>query len=246
MKRPLNLAHRGARKQAPENTIPAFQLAERLGADGVELDVLLCATGELVVTHDDDLSIHSNATGSVAATPLSDLKALDFGSHFSKEYTGTQIPTLQEVIDSLSSRMFINIEIKTLSLRPHKIALAVAEVIARNSLYERTLVSSFNPIALRVLFGLDPKIKIGFLYQFRLPLVSIRHLFRGRSMHLEALHPEEHLITPHYMQTALTHSYSVNTWTVNSQQRMRELASLGVDSIITDYPDLLKSVLDRL
>ncbi len=242
MKRPLNLAHRGARRQAPENTIPAFQLAERLGADGVELDVLVCATGELVVTHDDDLSVHSNATGSVASTPLSGLRELDFGSHFSTEYAGTQIPTLQEVIDSLSSRMFINIEMKTLSLKPHKIVTAVAEFVAKNSLYKRVLVSSFNPIALRMLFSLDPQIQIGFLYQFKLPMISIRHLFRG--LRLTALHPDEQMITSRYMQTALTHGYSVNAWTVNSQQRMKELAGLGVNSIITDYPDLLKSVLD--
>lgn len=246
MKRPLNLAHRGARKQAPENTVPAFQLAERLGADGVEMDVMLCATGELVVTHDDDLSIHSNATGSVASTPLSNLKNLDFGSHFSTEYAGTQIPTLQEVIDSLNSRMFINIEMKTISLRPHKIAAAVARIISQNNLYKRVLVSSFNPIALRILSELDPQIRIGFLYQFRLPMISIRHLFRGRSLSLNALHPDEQLITPRYMQTALAHGYSVNTWTVNNQQRMRELIGLGVTSIITDYPDLLKNVLDSI
>src|SRR5688572_28937889 len=106
---PLNLAHRGARKVAPENTLAAFRAARELGADGVELDVIRCGTGEMVVTHDDDLSIWSNGRGRISDSSSSALRELDFGSHFGPQFAGEKIPTLQEVIDTLGERMFINI-----------------------------------------------------------------------------------------------------------------------------------------
>src|SRR6185369_8473972 len=134
---PLNLAHRGARRTAPENTLSAFSAARKLGADGVELDVICCNSGEMVVTHDDDLSIWSNGRGRVSDTALSALKELDFGKHFDQSFAGEQIPTLQEVVDVLGDQMFINIEIKTVTLRSTKEAQAVASLIKANNLHNR-------------------------------------------------------------------------------------------------------------
>ncbi|MBK7993294.1 MAG: hypothetical protein IPK14_07665 [Blastocatellia bacterium] len=158
IKRPMNLAHRGARKVAPENTLAAFALANTLGADGIELDAFLCASGELVVTHDDDLSIWSNGSGQISNTPLTVLKELDFGSHFSSSFKGEKIPTFQEVVDLLPNSMFINVEIKTLSLRPTMEVKAIVELVKKNNLFSRILISSFNPLVLYHLKKLAPNI----------------------------------------------------------------------------------------
>ncbi|MCS6886109.1 MAG: glycerophosphodiester phosphodiesterase family protein [Acidobacteriota bacterium] len=243
MKRPLNIAHRGASAIAPENTLPAFLLAEQLGADGVELDVLLCGSGELVVTHDDDLSILSNGCGRVRSTSLKTLKELDFGSHFSLTYAGEKIPTLQEVIDALSKTTMINVEIKTVLPGHRKTVEAVAEIISKNHLYDRVLVSSFDPLALRRLRSVDNKVRIGFLHNLRLPISIIDRIFCTRA--IDALHPDEQLITEDYMAAATRRGYAVNAWTVNSKERMIELVNLGVDAIITDRPELLREILDR-
>jgi glycerophosphoryl diester phosphodiesterase len=242
---PINLAHRGARKVAPENTLAAFSAARKIGADGVELDVIRCGSGEMVVTHDDDLSVWSNGRGRVCESSLSALKELDFGSHFDQKFAGERIPTLQETVDTLGSEMFINIEIKTVSLRPIKEAQAVAALIALNNLYSRVLVSSFNPIVLREIKRLDARIPAGLLFQFRFPFYCVRQLFRTPLFELQAVHPESRLINHRLIKRARKRDYLVNTWTVNDPAKMRELVELGVNAIITDYPDRLKDVLEE-
>jgi len=242
---PLNLAHRGARKAAPENTLAAFDTARSLGADGVELDVFRCGSGELVVTHDDDLSIWSNGRGRVSETPLAALKELDFGSHFGPQFSNEKIPTLQEVVDLLGESSFINIEIKTISFRPQMEALETASVIAKNRLYNRVTVSSFNPFVLREIKRLDGRIETGLLFQLRFPLYCIRQLFKSPLFRLRAVHPESRLINRRLIKRARKMGYLVNTWTVNDPVKMREFVELGVNAIITDYPDRLKAVLDE-
>ena len=100
----LCIAHRGASGLAPENTLPAFQLALELGADAIELDVHL-ADDELVVIHDDDLSRTTNGKGRVSTSSLVDLRQLDAGD-------GLRIPLLSEVLDLVGDQMGINIELK--------------------------------------------------------------------------------------------------------------------------------------
>ncbi|MEW6730873.1 MAG: glycerophosphodiester phosphodiesterase family protein [Acidobacteriota bacterium] len=239
---PLNLAHRGARKAAPENTLAAFSVAQQLGADGVELDVIRCATGEMVVTHDDDLSIWSNGRGRVSLASLAALKELDFGSHFAPQFAGEKIPTLPEVINVLGEQMFINIEIKTIALRPLAEAVSVAAIIADYNLYQRVVVSSFNPLVLHHIRKLDRRIPTGLLYQFRLPF-NTRRPISAPFLGLAALHPEARLVKPRFIERARRLGYRINTWTVNEPEEMRRLITLGVDAIITDYPDRLKAVL---
>src|SRR4030095_11421525 len=96
---PRVIAHRGASREAPENTLPAFERAKKIGADGVELDVLPAKDGSLVVTHNEQLAPLTGVKGRVAQFSLRELKALDFGSHFSSKFKGEKIPTLEEVFD---------------------------------------------------------------------------------------------------------------------------------------------------
>ena len=100
--RPLIFAHRGACKVAPENTLPAFEAAVRLGADGVELDVQYSSDGGLVVFHNPTLDATTNGTGHVTAHTLDELRSLDAGSWFGPEFAGTRIPTLDEALDLLA------------------------------------------------------------------------------------------------------------------------------------------------
>lgn len=227
---------------APENTLAAFLAARRLGADGIELDVFRCSSGEMVVTHDDDLAIWSNGRGRVSETPLAALKELDFGSHFSSQFAGEPIPTLQEVIDAMGEEMFINIEIKTLALRPLAEAQTVAATIAANNLYHRVLVSSFNPLALHYVKRQDGRISTGLLFHYRFPVYMQRPL-GAALLKMQALHPEARLATTRMIERAHACGYMINTWTVNEVEEMRKFIELGVDGIITDYPDRLKTVM---
>src|SRR5512146_1026748 len=99
LQKPLVFAHRGASKVAPENTLPAFEAAIALGADGVELDVQATADGKLVVFHNPRLEGTTNGSGPVSAQTFDRLRALDAGSWFAPAFAGTRIPTLTEVFD---------------------------------------------------------------------------------------------------------------------------------------------------
>jgi glycerophosphoryl diester phosphodiesterase len=241
---PRNLAHRGARLVAPENTLAAFCAAERLGADGVELDVWQCLSGELVVTHDDDLAVWSDGQGRVTTTSLAALRELDFGRHFSAAFAGERIPTLEEVIAALAPTMFINIELKTLSLQPIREVAGVAAIIARHNLYARTIVSSFNPWVLRALQRQDPRIARGLLSYYRRPFIA--GVYGWRWAQATAIHPAYDLLTANQVIFSRQQGLPINTWTVNTATAMRQCIEWQVAGIITDDPALLRQVLQMI
>lgn len=125
----LILAHRGASGYAPENTMEAFELAAKMGADGIELDVHLTADGEVVVCHDEKIDRTSNGQGLITDYTLAELKAFDFGYHFYEgEGKGFKIPTLDEVYGLMSScGMLVNVEIKSADPEIIRACDAVAE-----------------------------------------------------------------------------------------------------------------------
>lgn len=146
MSRPVIFGHRGAAGAAPENTHAAFRQAFTGGADGVELDVRCCASGEVVVIHDATINRTSNGVGRVAQLPLPALRAFDFGVRFDPQFAGETIPTLEEVFTRLPAGKLVNVEIKNEVCRSQGEERAVARLIARFGLYEQCLVSSFNPL----------------------------------------------------------------------------------------------------
>ena len=240
--RPLNFAHRGARHQAPENTLAAFLLASELGADGIELDVQLSRDGEIVVIHDFVLDTTTNGAGPVRERTLAELKDLDAGHRFDSAYAGQEIPTLQEVIDAVGQRLLLNIELKTASWWDDGLAGAVVQAIEDNRLLDRTIVSSFNPLALRIVRKLNPSLPIGLLYAPDLPLL-LRRPWMRHLLELDAIHPHHSLVDDGYVPWARERGYCVHTWTVDDPGRMRRMQRLGVDIVITNRPDLFRQVL---
>lgn len=229
----LNFAHRGARLHAPENTLPAFQLAVEHGADGIELDVYLSADGIPVVIHDSNLERTTNGSGSVARKTLAELKTLDAGRHFSPDFSGVQIPTLEEVFETLGEHLLFNVELKGWG-RGAQMAEAVAAMIRRYGLERRVLVSSFNPVNLIHLWRLAKDVPVGYLYERVGSLVGwITRRLIGRHA---AQHPHYSMVNEQYMTWARKHHYRVNVWTVNEADDIRRMCNLGVDMIITDDP----------
>ena len=240
--RTLNFAHRGARRAAPENTLAAFAKALELGADGIELDTSFSKDGVLVVCHNPEVDETSNGSGRIHDFPLSALRELDFGGWFDPAFAGEKIPTLDEVFDLVGSRLLVNIEMKTVSLRSDGLEAAVAALIARRNLYDQVIVSSFNPFALRRLRRLDPRIETGLLYSTDLP-IYLRRAWLLPWVKPRALHPEHVMVDAGTMAWAQRGGYDVNVWTVNEEADMQRLLDLGVNSIITDVPDRLRRLI---
>jgi glycerophosphoryl diester phosphodiesterase len=239
--RPLNIAHRGASGHAPQNTMAAFLLAAEMGADGIELDVHLSADGELVVIHNHTVDETTDGHGPVSALSLADLQQLDAGSWFDPRYAGERIPTLRQVFEGVGQRLLINVEIKVApGHHPPDLEREVVHLIEEEGMADRVLVSSFSPRSLRRVQRLNSHILLGVLYSRPVFLPS---MLRWLGLSYDALHPPYPLVNTRTFTRARRQGKQVNVWTVNDAIEMRRMRDLGVDGIITNYPDVLSRVL---
>ena len=236
--RPLVFAHRGACRIAPENTLPAFQAAIDAGADGVELDVQYSSDGHLLVIHNPSLEGSTNGTGRVTGYTFAELRALDAGSWFDPKFAGTQIPTLDEVLDLLRGKLLVNIELKALDSATQGIGVDVVAVVRNHHMTDQVVLSCFNPFALRRAKRAGPEIECGLLLAPDLPGWTGWNLTRWYSR-ADALHPEAPMVDSAYMAQATKRGLPVRVWTVNDEAEMRRMIALGVDAVITDVPDLM-------
>ncbi len=242
--RVLNIAHRGASAAAPANTLAAFEKAIELGADGIEFDVHLSADKVPVVIHDFSVDATTDGSGRVSSLTLAQLEELDAGSYFDPAFASERIPTLEEVLETASERLLLNVELKSMSIRDNGLERIVIDQVERHGLGHdnRVLLSSFNPASLRRAKKIAPHIPVGLLYALDLPLPLRRAWLAPLAPH-EARHPEHRMVNARYVAWARRHNYRVNVWTVDDPGKMRRLISLGVDSIITNVPDVLQDVI---
>jgi glycerophosphoryl diester phosphodiesterase len=247
---PLIIAHRGAAGEAPENTMAAFALALRQGADGIELDVHLSADGVPVVIHDARLEGTTSGSGWVAGHSVSALKRLDAGSWFSlrfpakarPRYAGRKIPLLAEVLDwagGKKCRVFA--EIKRGGEIYPGIEAKVIEEVRRTGTTPLVTVVSFDLPTLRRLRELDSGISLG--ASFNRPL---RAVHRARSVSAEYILPHRAFASRRLIRRAHAAGLRVIPWTVNQPVVMLRKISDGVDGLITDYPARLSEILARL
>lgn len=236
--RPLIIGHRGASAHAPENTLAAFMLALAQGADGVEMDVTRCATGEVIVIHDDTVDRTTNGKGWVRQMSLAELRKLNAGN-------GERIPTLDEVILATANAprpFLLNIEVKSDTAPFDGLERAVVEVVRRHGCEARVLFSSFNPLAVRRLAQLAPDIPRGILYHHAMP-VYLREVWIGPLAPYEFRHPDIGLVTPEAVAKLKTQGKRVNTWTVNAPDEIIRAAASGVHGIIGDSPATMRAAL---
>ncbi len=240
--RPLVMAHRGAKDVAPENTITAFGTAIDLGADAVEMDIVRCGSGEIVVIHDDTVDRTTNGSGRVDSLTLAALRELDAGSWFDARFAGEPVPLLDDVLDAIGGRIRLNIEIKHQRAGAEPMEAELAASLRERGLIADTIVSSFDPRALGRLKKAAPDIPRALLYASDMPL-PLRHAWPRIWLAPQALHPHFGMVNESYMRRASTAGYRVNVWTVNEQADIARMANLGVDAIITDHVTLARSVL---
>lgn len=236
-------AHRGASGYAPENTLEAFEIAARMGADGVELDVHICRDGELVVTHDETIERVSEGEGFVRDLSFSELKKLHF-NRTHPEFRDARIPSLEEVFDLLyPTGLHINIELKNSLIDYPDLEKRVVDLTARRFSLDRVIFSSFNHYSMLRMKALNPGFYCGLLYEASL----VKPWTYAKELGMDALHPHySQVITPGgFCREAHDAGIEVNTWTVNSRQDMIRTIKEGADILITNYPDkaleLLKS-----
>jgi len=234
---PLVLGHRGASALETENTTAAFERAARDGADGVELDVLLCATGEVVVFHDDDLLRLGGRKDLVGALDWETLRRISLAG-------GGVIPTLDQALEACGPTLLVNVELKSrglLDARVPALVQAVDAVLRRHGGQERFLVSSFDAAAVLRWRRQRPQVLSAVLLDEGLD--GLRRRLLPRLVRPGAVHPHASLCTAERLERWHRRGYLVNTWTVDDPERARTLARAGVDGIITNDPGRLRRVL---
>jgi glycerophosphoryl diester phosphodiesterase len=232
------LAHRGASADAPENTLTAFAEAARQKADGVELDVMLCQSGEMVVCHDEKLDRLARVPWVVQATPYWKLSKADVGTPLG--FAPERIPRLEEVFEALAKDLVVNVELKCETVDDGGLTRRVAQYLTGASLQERVVVSSFNPFCLLRLAQGWPSLRRGYLIDPEkswlwhsavvAPLVS-----------RFSVHPPQQQVTPERVERWHARGWKVAAWTVDEGADADAMERAGVDYLITNRPMAIRN-----
>ena len=254
--RVLVIAHRGGAGPWPENTLYAFERAAALGVDVIETDLRATADGELVIFHDEHVGRTTDGSGRVAAMPLAELKKLDAafrwspdgGRTFPLRGQGVTVPTLREVFAALP-RMRFNIEPK--QAEP-PLAAPLCRAIREHGMAERVLVGAFSGSTLAQFRRECPEVATSASTGEVMSFLAMRGagLDRGYGPPMQALQVPVragslHVLTRDFVEAAHGRNLRVHAWTVNAEDEMRSLIDLGVDGIMTDYPETLLKLLNR-
>lgn len=227
-------AHRGASGYAPENTMDAFELAISQGAQGIELDVHVCQSGEIVVIHDETVDRVSDGCGMVGQMSLAQLKALNVSKPIAG-HSVTRIPTLEEVYELVrGTSILVNVELKTGYVDYPDLAEKCVLLAEKMGVRDQVMYSSFNHRSLLEIKQMDSSLPCGLLYE----LVMIEPWKYAVSYGMDALHP--HMSEVRYtdlLPMAHAAGLLVNPWTVNTEEEIRFCVQAGCDRIITNYPD---------
>lgn len=233
------LGHRGASADAPENTLPAFELALAQGADGVELDARLCRSGEVVVFHDDTLDRLTGRPGRVSNEPWATLRTLEVARPGGG--APARIPLLTEVLEALPRTAWLNVELKAdgpgLAL-----GVRVAGLLLEGGHRDHVVVSSFQPLCLLALAARAPALRRGYLLDPDRPLwleVGLLARLAGR----DAVHPADAQVTEARVKGWHARGKEVAVWTVDDPARAELLRRWGVDTLITNRPGVLRAAL---
>ena len=228
MNKILKFGHRGAKGHVTENTLESIQKALDLGVDGIEIDVHVCKTGELIVFHDFTLDRITNGTGEIGKFSLSELKQLKVENLYS-------IPTLTEVLDLIDNKIFINIELKGEHTANPTCAVIKDYVDNKNWTMDHFIVSSFQEKELLDVFSCNPNIALGVLTK-----ASVNQAVAlAKRINAKAIHPNLALLSKDNVKQTQDQGYKVNVWTVNTKQAIARMKSYNVDAIISDFPDRL-------
>ena len=224
----LSIGHRGAKGYVAENTYESISKAIVLGADGIEIDVFKCASGELVLFHDKNMKELTGESGLIENLTIKELEQFLVQGKY-------KIPTLKDVLTRIEKPLFVNIELKGLNT-----AQATSKIIAdisRSTSWslEHFIVSSFNWDELELFRSIDKNTPVGVLVS---KSMSVNEAIKfGNKINAQAIHPNFKLLNDKAVKKIKNNGFKIYTWTVNNEDDINFMKKLKVDGIISDYPD---------
>ncbi len=214
----LNIGHRGAAGHVPENTVPGFHKALELGADGFELDVRLTGDGKLIVVHNAVVNGHA-----VQSSPYADVRLVA---------NGYEIPLLEDVLVTFGKRALLDIELKTPGFEETAIAM-----IEKYCDLSRTVLSSFHSQTLIKARQVMPDLQLGLIYN-RVQDEETRH-----NCPVDVVVPQFRLASRDLIEQVHAEGLRIFAWTVNDRQEAARLMEMGIDGLISDYPEMVAELI---
>jgi len=222
----LKIAHRGASRYAPENTIEAFKKALKLKVDVVEFDVHHTKDGNLIVMHDDNVNRTTDGMGPIHKFSLKQIRKLH-------EPNSEPVPTLQEVLDVLKNKCICKIDIKD-----KRIIEKVIKLIKKNKIEHSVIITCEVLSILKKIKKLSTNIKIeagGFSYRKRISIKKI--IEKAKSVKADIISPHYTITTKKLVNEAHKNGLKVHVWTVDKKSMIEKMKKIGVDGITTNFPD---------
>jgi len=243
------VAHRGGACLAPENTLAAFRNALTMPVDAIELDVQMSSDGQLIVFHDATVERLTDGAGNILDLDFAYLRSLNASAHFAGGWPiCEQIPTLREVLAIAKGRIKVYIEIKKSKKdgvygRYPNIAEAVVRDVRALGMVREVLVISFDWDMLLLVRGLEPTLRTGVLVSSETWDMHTENALdmlvkRVRMLGVSWINMDYKLFTPTMRTVLYQQGLKLGLWTVNTIEEMQSLASVGIDSLTTDRPDL--------
>lgn len=234
-----NYAHRGFCSRYPENTLLAFEKALAEGVDGIENDVQLTKDGQIIIMHDESIDRTTNGKGWVKDYTLAELKELDASERFGSQFGVQRVPTLREYLELVKNEPIItNIEMKTGVFEYREMEQLLVDMIREFRLEEKVLITTFNHFTIMRMKKLAPELKYGFLaYDWRLDAGEYT-----QKNGIPCYHPDYHNLTWEVVEDLHSHGIEVNPYTVDEPEDIRDMIAKGVNSVITNCPDVVNRV----
>lgn len=226
MAKPIVIAHRGASGYAPENTLASFAKAIDMGAPMIELDVHRLKSGEITVFHDTFLN----------NDPKKKIKDFTADQIQKIKFKGQKIPLLSEVFDLVNKRVIINIELKSDDSVEPVAALIKEYMLEKQWPADRFIVASFDHYRVKKFKKLLPSVKTGVIFEGN--PIGLAQIATNANAEYAIMYFE--WITKEFIQDAHKRGVTVYTYTINDKTLAQEVTALGVDGIISNYPDILR------
>lgn len=245
-KKVIVTGHRGAAGYAPENTLASIQKAIDLGVDRIEIDIHQSKDSVIVVIHDDTVDRTTNGSGKVNELSYEELKKLDAGSFFSNEFSEEKIPTLEEVLQLVKGQKDLLIEFKYGNETYPGIEEAVLELLDKHQAVNWCIVHSFRTSVLESLHHLKPQLRLQKLFILQLRFTPFYYDTGFNSFdpndypYIQEYSLNEYFGNKEIIYRLQAMGKKVNVWTPNKTHRIDAYKALGIDGIITDYPDLIQ------
>lgn len=230
----VRVAHRGASGNFPENTWLSFEKAIEARVDMIELDCQLTNDGHVVVFHDERLNRTAGASGTVRSKTLEQLKKLDVGRWKKKSFKGERVLTLEEAVEGIAGKADLCLDIKQFNDSQPGIEIKLLFILSHYDYLDQTIFSSFNYHCLGRVRELAPEARIGLIYGAG---VKEDPFPAAEELGAASMHVQQEIATRPFLDKAWEAGLDIHVWTVNELRDMEKFASLGVQGIVSDFPD---------